>query len=85
MLNLRLVFLATDPAAMDPDRSAAALLIRRRCIGLSAGAATALCLCFILPEPQRFMGLLAVPLWIRLLTARLRPTAAAFRDETLTP
>ena len=82
LLNLRLVFLATNAAALDSDRMAAALHIRRRCIGLAAGAATAFCLSFILPAPQRFMGLLAVPLWIRLLTGKLRSTAVAAREET---
>ena len=77
LLNLRLVFLATNAAARDSDRAAAALLIRRRCIGLAAGAATAFCLSFVLPGPHRFIGLLAVPLWIRLLTVKLRPVAAA--------
>ena len=82
LLNLRLVFLATNAAASDPGQMPAAVLIRRRCIGLAAGAATAFCLSFVLPGPQRFMGLLAVPLWIRLLTRELRSTPVVAREET---
>jgi uncharacterized membrane protein len=68
LLNARLAYVATEAAASDPDTAPAARLIRRRCIGLAAGAATALALCFVLPESMRFMGLITVGFWIRFLT-----------------
>lgn len=74
LLNLRTVFVATEVARLEPSRTAEVLRIRTRCFGLAAGAATAFCLSFALPEAQRFLGFLAVPLWTRLLVGRLRST-----------
>lgn len=81
LLSLRLVFMATTDAAMHPKSALAAERIRRRSIGLAAGAATAFCLTFVLPEPQRFLGLLAVPLWTRALTRLLPASRVPPPDE----
>ena len=81
LLNARLAFIATEIAAADPDQAAAARLIRMRCIGLAAGAATALAASFLLPENIRFMGLLAVPFWTRLLARGARSARASAPAE----
>jgi uncharacterized membrane protein len=83
LLNARTVFVATEAAALEPEMKAEVALIRRRCLGLAAGAATAFVLAFILPEPERFMGLLAVPLWTRVLTRGSRPSIFARRQEAV--
>ena len=70
LLNAGLAYVATEAAAADPDTAPAARLVRMRCVGLAAGAVTALALSFFLPESMRFMGLITVGLWVRVLTRR---------------
>jgi uncharacterized membrane protein len=67
LLNARLAFMATSAATLEAETRDKVSRLRRRCIGLALGAFTALCLSFVLPEQMRFMGLLAVPIWTRVL------------------
>jgi len=77
ILNIRLVRLATSPPVVD-ERADPKVVARTqaRGWGVAAGAAMALAIAFPFPPLSQF-GLLTIPLWLRLFTARAELRAAA--------
>ena len=75
--NWRVVRVATGPDMAEPSAGADAIAyVRARSVSVLLGAATALALSFVLPQMAQ-VGLVTIPLWLRLLRrGRTAETAA---------
>jgi len=77
LLNLKVNRTATSPPMLDGNASKQAVVyVRRRAVSVVLGSATAVALAFVVPAYCQ-LGLLSIPVWLRLLTWRSgRPAGA---------